>query len=311
MDITQLRTLVCVSELGSLSKAADQLCTAQPALSRQMRILEEELGARLFDRNGRGMSLTEQGRVVLQHAARILSEFEHIKSSVAEESGAMSGGHVSIGMPPSVSEVLAVPLVKAVRKSRPNATCRIVSAYSLYLLEWLHRGSLDLAILYDPASIRSLRSAPLLEESFYVVAPPDSGLSPGEPLAFRSLVGKPLLLPSPDHSLRQIVAQAAEECGVTLDVKVEVDSYTALRSLVLGGCGWTILPLAPVLSDLASGRLCAAPLADPAPRRVLELSLPTDRPASRLTSFVQEAVVSTAAGLVAAGAWPAKMRTRS
>ena len=115
MDVTQLRTLVYVAELGSLSKAADRLCTAQPALSRHVRLLEEELGTRLFDRHGRGMVLTEQGRTVLQHAQRIMAEFEDIRSSVAEENGTL-GGRVSIGMPPTVAEVLAVPIVEAIRK---------------------------------------------------------------------------------------------------------------------------------------------------------------------------------------------------
>ncbi len=309
MDISQLRTLVRVAELGSLSKAADRLCIAQPALSRQVRMLEEELGTRLFDRHGRGMVVTEQGRTVLRHAVRILKEVDAIKADVIEETDAF-GGHVSIGMPPTVSNMLAVPLLTAIHAAHPNAKCRIVTSYSLYLLDWLHRGEIDIGILYDPQSIISLKCEPLIEEDFHVIAPADSGLSPEAPVPFAALAGKPLLLPSINHGLRQIVEQCAQDCGISLDVRVEVDSYSALRQLVMNGYGWTILPLASVRSEPAFSRLSSAPLVDPVPRRRLELTLPADRPASRLVSFVRQAMIATTSQLVADGSWAGRLAAR-
>ena len=309
MDVTQLRTLVHVAELGSLSKAADRLCTAQPALSRHVRLLEEELGTRLFDRHGRGMILTEQGRTVLLHAKRIMAEFEDIRSHVAEENGTV-GGRVSIGMPPTVAEILAVPIVEAIRKSHPSATCRIVSAYSLYLFDWVHRGEVDVAILYDPRSIKSLKSEPLVEEELHLIAPKDAGLSLDTPFAFRELADKPLILPSGDHSLRQIIERSADACGIKLDVRIEADSYSTLKQLVLNGLGWTILPVVPFRADIDSGRLSSAPIIDPVPRRLLELSVSADRPLSRLGSVVLETMEATTSALVKRGAWPGKMRLK-
>ncbi len=309
MDISQLRTLVRVAELGSLSKAADRLCIAQPALSRQIRMLEEELGTRLFDRHGRGMVVTEQGRTVLRHALRILKEVDAIKADVIDETDAF-GGHVSIGLPPTVSAMLAAPLLGAILAAHPNAKCRIVSGYSLYLLDWIYRGEIDIAVLYDPQSIISLKSEPLIEEDFHVVAPAGSGLSPDEPVPFAALAGRPLLLPSINHGLRQIVEQCAQDRGIGLDVRVEVDSYSTLLQLVADGLGWTILPLAPLRSDIASARLAGAPLIDPVPKRLLELVLPADRPASRLVSFVREAMIETTARLVADGSWAGRSATR-
>ncbi len=309
MDVSQLRTLVRVAELGSLSKAADSLCVAQPALSRQVRMLEEELGTRLFDRHGRGMVITEQGRTVLHHAARILKEVDAIKAEVIEEKDAFAG-HVSIGMPPTVATVLAAPLLTAIHAEHPDARCRMVSGYSLYLLDWIYRGQIDIAILYDPQSIISLKCEPLVEEAFHVVAPASAGLSQQAPVPFAALAGKPLLLPSANHGLRQIVEQCAQGCGITLDVRVEVDSYSMLRQLVTNGDGWTILPLASVRSDPAFSRLSSAPLVDPVPRRLLELSLPADRPESRLVSFVRDVMIATTSRLVAEGAWPGATATR-
>ena len=112
MDISQLRTLIHVAELGSLSKASDRLHIAQPALSRQIRLLEQELGVRLFDRHGRGMIATDQGRDVLRHALRIMAELEEIRAVVSDENAPLRG-HVSIGMPPTASDILSAPLVSA------------------------------------------------------------------------------------------------------------------------------------------------------------------------------------------------------
>lgn len=303
MDISQLRTLIHVAELGSLSKAADRLRIAQPALSRQVRLLEEELGARLFDRHGRGMSITEQGQEVLRHAQRIMAELEDIRALVSDENAPLRG-HVSIGIPPTVSDVLSVPLVSAFSAAHPEATLRIVSAYSGYLLDWLQRGEIDAAILYDPKSARALRSIPLLDETLFLIGPPDAGLSQGRSIEFSALEQERLLLPSRGHGLRMVVDRCAEACGFALDVRIEADSYSTLKGLVGNGHGMTILPLAPIHEELQGGRLCAAPLVDPVPVRRLTMSYPADRSTPRLTRFAGQAIASTIGALVAQGIWP-------
>lgn len=306
MELSQLRTVMLVAELGSLSRAADRLCTAQPALSRHVRLLEEELGVQLFDRHGRGMVLTEHGRAVLEHATRIMHEIDDIKSSVVDQRGTLSG-HVSIGLAPTVSEVMALPLINTLRRAHPNATFRIVSAYSLYLLEWLHGGDLDVGVLYDPKAIRSLKSEPFAEENFHILGASDAGLALDTPVRFADLAGRPMVLPGMAHSMRHIAEFAAEEAGIKLDVVVEADSYSVLKQYVLSGLGWTILPLGAVVADIACSRLTAAPLIDPVPRRMLELAFPSDRPVSRLASAVRRALLTTGSDLVSRGAWPAKM----
>ncbi len=303
MDVSQLRTIVYVAKYGSLSKAADQLCIAQPALSRHVRLLEDELGTRLFTRHGRGMILTEQGLVILQHAQRILTEFDEIRSTISAEGSAFTG-RVSIGMPPTVTELLALPLVEAMRQAHPAATVRIVTGYSLYLLDWVHRGDIDVAILYDPRAIRSLKTEPLLEENFYVVAPWEAGLASDIPFPVADLAGKPLILPSADHSLRQIIDRAAAQAGISLSTAVEGDSYTALKQFVLKDGRWTVLPFAAVQQDVAARRLSAAPLVSPTPMRLLELAVSADRPLTRLASVAQQLIVSVTSRLVKTGQWP-------
>lgn len=303
MDVSQLRTLIHVAELGSLSKAADRLHIAQPALSRQIRLLEEELGVRLFDRHGRGMTTTDQGQDVLRHALRVMSELEEIRASVSDE-GAPLRGHVSIGMPPTVSDILSEPLVAAFREAHPDATLRIVSTYSNYLMDWMHRGEIDASILYDPKSARTLRVQPLLDEVLFLIGPPGLELSQDVPVEFFELEDHRLVLPSMGHGMRVILERCAEDHGFSLFVPVEADSYSTIKTLVRCGHGSTVLPMAPIHRDLALGQLCAAPLRNPTPMRRLVLSYPTDRPVPRLARYAGDILASTVRQMVEKGVWP-------
>lgn len=305
MDVTQLRTILHVAELGSLSKAADRLRIAQPALSRQVRMLEEELGIQLFQRHGRGMVVTEAGKEVLRHAARIMAELEEIRATVSDADAPLRG-QVSVGMPPTVSDILSVPLVSAFQARHPEAKIRLVSAYSGYLMDWLHRGEVDVAIMYETRPLRSLRMEPLLEEVLYLIGAPGEGLSPDSAVPFTELATRKLFLPSLGHGLRSILEESAAAAGIRLDVRVEADSYSTLKALVEGGHGHTILPLAPIHRDIAEGRLSFAPLA-PAPSRRLMLTFPTDRQTPRLARFAAQVIAATAADLVQGGVWAGRL----
>lgn len=306
MDITQLRTVLHVAELGSLSKAADRLRIAQPALSRQVRLLEEELGVSLFTRHGRGMVPTPAGQDVLEHARRIMAEMEEIRAKAADD-GVSLRGHVAIGMPPTVSDILSVPLVSAFASRHPEATVRIVSAYSGYLLDWLQRGEVDVAILFAPRPVRSVRTSQLVEEALYLIGPPDGELDGATPVPFDSLVKRRLLLPSPGHGLRTIVENAARERALTLDVRIEADSYSTLKNMVRSGHGHTILPLAPIHEEIAACHLSYAPIVDPVLSRQLLLTMPADRPGTRLARFAAQAIASTARELVERGIWAGRL----
>ena len=184
MDLSQLRTIIHVAELGSLTKAADRLRIAQPALSRQVRMLEEELGVRLFNRHGRGMVVTDEGREVLTRAVRVMAELEEIRAT-AVDAGAPLAGQIAIGFPPTVADIVSVPLVAAFGKAHPRAMLRLASAYTGYLIDWLHRGEIDLAILYDPLVPPTVRSRPLLLENLFLIGPPEAGVL-GRPTPFPS-----------------------------------------------------------------------------------------------------------------------------
>jgi DNA-binding transcriptional LysR family regulator len=306
MDLQQLRTLKQVAELGSLSRAADRLRIAQPALSRQIRLLEEELGTPLFERHGRGMVITEAGREVLAHALRILAEVEEIRAKAGGASASLTG-RVVIGMPPTIGEIITVPLVEAVRAAHPGMELSFVSAFSGYLMDFQQRGELDLAVLYDPQTTRSLRTCPLLLESFFLIGAPDAALDGVTPVPFAALADWPLILPGPRHAMRSIFQRCAAEAGIRLQVRIEVDSLAGMKDLVRGGHGATLLPLAPIHDDIVAGRLTAAPLIDPLPTRRMALSFPGDRPVSRAVHFAAEAIAKIVADMVGRGVWSGEL----
>ncbi len=309
MEFAQLRTLIHVAELGSLSKAADRLGIAQPALSRQVRLLEEELGVRLFARHGRGMILTEKGREILDRAIRVIADLEEIRTA-ASDIDAPLRGRIGIGFPPTVADIISVPLVAAFRTAHPQVELRLVGAYTGHLLDGLHRGEIDLSILYDPHTARSLRSQPLLLEKLFLIGP-GSGFSGDRAVPFKALDGRRLLLPSTRHGLRTIVEKCAVEAGISLDIAVETDSYATLKDLVRHGHGWTVLPLSPIYDDIANGQLAAAPLIDPAPVRRLVLAYPSDRSVSRLARFAGETITAIVGDLVERKIWPGELLVRT
>ncbi|MCM2505941.1 LysR substrate-binding domain-containing protein [Aureimonas altamirensis] len=305
MDVTQLKTLIHVAELGSLSKAADRLHVAQPALSRQVRLLEQELGVTLFERHGRGMVVTDVGRDILEHASRILAEMEAIRN-VAAGTGKELAGTATIGTTPTVAEIITVPLVRELRERHPRLNLRLASAFSGHLLDWLQRGELELAVSYDPPPMRSLRIVPVMLEELLLVQAAPAGLQP-DPLPFASLADMELVLPSSRHGLRAIVEDCALRAGVSLKAGVEADSFGAMIDLVRNGFGATLLPLAPIYALVQSGALGATPVIDPVPTRKLVLAYPSDRPVARATRLVAETFVSIAADLVERRVWAGRM----
>lgn len=306
MDVVQLKTLIHVAELGSLSKASDRLHIAQPALSRQIRQLEKELGVYLFERHGRGMVITEAGSDVLEHATRIMNELEAIRSAVAGVQGTFRGA-VAIGTTPTIAEIVTVRLVKRIREAHPELSIRFSSAFSGYLLDWLQRGELELAISYDLEPLHTLHIVPVMMENLVLVGPPTAGLKLDESVRFASLAEQQMILPSGRHGLRKIMNQCAAEVGIKLNANVEADSFGAMIDLVRHGFGLTALPLASIYGHLQNGTLCAAPLVDPIPMRKLVMVSPADRHVTPATRYVGETFVSLASELVEQSIWAGHM----
>lgn len=306
MDVSQLKTLIHVAELGSLSKAAQRLNIAQPALSRQIRLLEQELGVLLFDRHGRGMITTEVGRDIVEHAAKVMAELEAIREAACGKELSYRG-LIVVGTTPTIAEIVTVPLVRRIKEAHPQLSIRFSSAFSGHLLDWLQRGELELAFSYDPEPLRSLKIEPVMVETLLLVTAGPEKLRLDHPVPFASLANRSLILPSMRHGLRHILEKCASQIGVKLTTNVEADSFGAMIDLVRNGFGSTVLPLAPIFHLVESGILSAAPLVDPCPTRKLVIAYPADRPVSPAAKFVGQIFVEIAKDLVSRKIWVGKM----
>ncbi len=302
MENRRLSLFLKVAEVGSLSRAADRIRLAQPALSRQMRLLEEELGFPLFRRHRRGMELTREGEEL---RARVAGPIRQIDLAV-EEIRCQSvevGGNVVLGLPPTTGTVLAGHLARRVARDAPNMTLRVVEGYSGHLIDWLQRGEIDLALLYGPACDYNLSTEEMVLESLVLVGPSTSGLDPGTPVTFNDVATRPLILPSHPHGLRVIVDNAAKKKHCDLQVSVEADSFNLMKELVKSGLGFTILPVSAIAHEIAIDRLAYAPVVEPALTRQLALATQPGadipRAAERLATFVREEIVN----LVESGTW--------
>ena len=216
MDLKQLEYFVRVAELGSFTRAAQALDVAQPALSRQVRLLEVELRQNLLIRNGRGANPTEAGLLLLAHARGILHQVERAREELGRVRGALAG-RVAIGLPPSLSRVLAVPLMRAFRQQLPQVSAAISEGLSVNMQEWLTTGRLDIAVLYNAQPAPGLEIGPLLEEELVLVQARPAGLPPHladevapSPIALREIAEETIDLNQIEQDLVKSLSRAPE-----------------------------------------------------------------------------------------------------
>jgi len=234
MDFKQIQYFVQVAELGSFTRAAGVLQVAQPALSRQVRSLEVELRQPLFERNGRGVTLTAAGARMLAHGRGILQQVERARQDMEDERG-LAAGLLSIGLPPSISRLLTAPLVDAFRSRFPKATLTVVEGLSNYTLEWLAQGRVDCAVVYNAQPAPSIELVPVLEERLYLLsARPAGSHAPllGRAVTLAEVATRELVIPSRPHALRMRLEAALAEVGLRPRVSLEIESVPAILDLV-------------------------------------------------------------------------------
>ncbi|MGW8375094.1 LysR substrate-binding domain-containing protein [Streptomyces sp. ODS28] len=303
MDVKQLKALVTVAEVGSVTRAAAVLHVVQPAVTRQIRTLEQELGAVLFDRTRHGMQLTEAGTVLVDRARRALNELERARAEVQPAPGTV-GGIVTIGLLESATDLLAEPLVSALARDHPDIDLRLMTAYSGHLQKWLDDGDLDLSLLYDLDSTPSLNARPLAREHLWAVAPAAAGLRPERPVTFAETAAHPLVMPSSGHGLRALIDSTAVRAGARLRVSVQTNALHLQKQLVAAGHGWTVLPGLGITEDLTDGTLSAAPLCEPEVWRSVVLATPRAARTPPAVEVVAHEVIRQVNAAIADGRWP-------
>ncbi|MCD2514057.1 LysR family transcriptional regulator [Comamonas endophytica] len=282
MDLTRLTYFVAVAEAGSFSRAAAALHLSQPALSRQVLLLEEELGQRLLERTGRGVVLTESGRALLQHAHGILALAAQAESDMQERLRSPRG-RVTIGLPPWVARAIAADLVQGFLQEYPDVTICIEENLSVSLREWLMAGRLDLALLFDPPHSPQIMMETLLREPLVLVS---SEALPSK-IRLSALSQRSLTMARGPNALRRLLESYTEPRGLPLRLVAEVDSVHTVLSLVARGMGDSVLPWSAAKAWASPLALHVAQVVSPVVRNRLVLAVPRARPANRVTRFAE------------------------
>ena len=250
MDLKQLEYFVRVAELGSFTRASIALNIAQPALSRQVRLLEVELRQNLLTRTGRGAIPTEAGKLLLNHGRGILHQVEVAREELAAVRGGLAG-RVSIGLPPSLSKLITVPLTQAFRRQLPLAQLTLTEGFSVLMQEGLRVGNLDMAVLYNAERSPELEVSSLHTEELVLISR-RTGAKPAsvkkaskekrQTIGLAAVAELPLILPSRPNAFRILIESKMITIGCKPQITLEVDGLNAILSLVREGMGHAVLP---------------------------------------------------------------------
>lgn len=308
MDTRHLRVFLKIADTGSISRAAESLCIAQPSLSQQLLRLEDEVGAKLFRRTARGVTLTEAGRVFQEHARALIGSADQAIEDVRMLKGEASGP-VLMAVPWSISRLAGFQLVEAFRRHAPHVSLRLVEAMTGQIRGWLEEGKVDLGILHDLGALRHLSSRRLAREELFLIGPPGAfGTSATDParVAPDALSALPMILPGAPHGLRQTVEQDGARLGFSLDVRIELDAFQHVGRLVEAGHGFSIMPLPAVAEDLAAGRVSIARIGARGVRRTLCLMRNTGRVVTHASVRAEDLTAGVLARMIDKGEWLAE-----
>lgn len=298
MELRQLRYFVRIVDLGSLSKAAADLYVAQPALSKQLAALEAELGTELLARSPRGVTPTEAGLALYREAQAVLRQLRRIPDELRSAAGSPTGV-VAVGMPFSTSNILAAPLVAAVRDRLPGVRLAITQEGSGQLERLLAGGQLDLSLVYErERPTRLVDETPLLQEELVLVTRGRAGQAE---TTLAEAARERLVLPRAANSTRQLVERAFAKAGLPLVVFAEVDVPWTMKAMVAAGLGATIVSRSALYPDTAG--LAVRRIVRPALVRGLNLCSRRGETAGRSSALVREILAEVVAGLIERGAW--------
>ena len=297
MDLRQLEYFVRVAELGSFTRAAQALQVAQPALSRQVRLLEVELRQNLLVRNGRGATPTEAGQLLLEHGRGILHQVDRAREELARVRSGLAG-RVAVGLPPSVARVLTVPLIRAFRQRLPQAQLSISEGLSTAMQENLQSGRLDIALLYNPSQSSGIEYTPLIEEELLLVQPRPPGLAedpPPPPIALQEVTQMPLVIPSRPNAIRMHIESEMAALGCRPTIALEIDGVSAILDLVADGVGSAILSRHAVMRSVRPSAFALRPISQPELKIGLSIALSSLRP----STLTQQATLALIQDVVA------------
>ncbi|MCY0093421.1 LysR family transcriptional regulator [Hoeflea ulvae] len=285
MNLRQLHYFARAVETRNLTKAAEMLSVAQPALGFQIKLLEEELGVPLLIRHSRGVSPTTPGNLLYDRALEILNYVENTRQEIS----AFGNGEresLILGLTNGTTALLGMDILKDVRKAIPHLQLSLVEEMSVLLIDALERNEIDVAIAYDVPDKPNLIRVPLMsEEVLFLQSAAEEHET--DPMTFSEAVKHPLALANERDNIRQNVQETADRLGLSVEIVYEAQSITMLKQLVAEGGVATIMPYASAIDEITLGGLRMRRIFDPPIKRTLFLVTTSRRiPLSQEAAFL-------------------------
>jgi LysR family nitrogen assimilation transcriptional regulator len=288
MKLLQLRYLIQVAEIGSFTKAATKLNVAQPALSRQIKLLEDELGVTLFRRDGRGVEPTAAGKELVQRAMQIFEYLYETREAIMAYRDQIEG-EITVGVLPLFGAAVMPDLLLRCRNDYPGLNVKVMVGMSGAIQEWLMAGRVDFGVISSAAdSGQFIKRSRIASCALHLVYRAEDAPNDDEPMTITRALNASLIIPTRANGIGSVIYSAAERENIALQPTLEVDSVDIIKGLVLNGVGQTILPRFAIENELRSGALKSREVANNALEYHVDLATVTDRPLTQNASIVAD-----------------------
>jgi len=285
----RLQVFYTVAKQLSFTKAAEQLFMTQPAVTFQVKQLEEHFNTRLFERSHGRIALTPAGRLVMDYAERVLALSEEMDTRVADLTGTV-GGPLLIGASTTIAEYILPKILGEFKAEHPEVQARLTVANSETIVNRVADHTLDVGLIESPSYLPTLTNEVCCEDELVVICAPGHALARRESVRAQDLAALPWVRREVGSGTREFTDNYLRECGVApedLNVMMELGSPEAMKSVVETGIAVAVVSRATIVKELELGSVVAVPLA-PRLIRTLTLVHPQERFRSRLlTTFVE------------------------
>lgn len=295
MELRQLRYFLAVAEEQHFTRAAEKLFVSQPALSQQIRSLEQELGVELLDRSGRKIRTTPAGEIVRFHAQAALNQLSSMDVALGELAG-LQRGSLAIGAAQTVNAYLLPHIVAAFSSTYPAITLQVEERAADEIESGVLDGTLQLGISFVPPSLGEIEAVPLFSEQLVVIVAQGHPWYERSEMTVRELDGAPMVMLSPAFCTRRLWDACAAEAAICPKVIVELNTVGGVLAALRQMAAVTVLPALAVGVDGQQEGLRGVRLTDPTPARTVGLLFRRGAPqcsATRaFTALVQNAVAA-------------------
>ncbi len=262
MNLRQISYFIKIAEVRSFTNAANALYVSQPALSRQISQLEDEIGTALFIRSDKGLKLTEAGEMLRQRAPAILGEIAQLRNDLQTAYSQMPVGRLSVGIGMSLRDIITVPVVSGFQKAHPKVALEMLESVTGPLVEDVKSGNIDCALVFELDPSAQVVAAPFVNERLFLVGPPDADFSDRKVIMPDEIFAFPLISTKSDNPIRKKIETMARLCNRETMIAFETNAVSTMVSCVIAGGYYSVLPYSSISHAVREHRITAVPVDD-------------------------------------------------